>query len=85
VSRYYYDPETGAAEFALVVADPYQGHGLGHHLMSRLIDVAKDRGVRRLIGLVLRENRTMLELLQALGFTVTPADDPDAVEAALVL
>jgi acetyltransferase len=53
--------------------------------MSRLIDVAKDRGVRRLIGLVLRENRTMLELLQALGFTVTPADDPDAVEAALVL
>jgi acetyltransferase len=85
VSRYYFDPETGSAEFALLVADPYQGRGLGHHLMQRLIEVAKDRGVKRLTGLVLRENRPMLDLLRPLGFTATPSDDPTTVEAVLEL
>jgi acetyltransferase len=85
VSRYYFDPETGSAEFALLVADPYQGRGLGQHLMRRLIEVAKDRGVKRLTGLVLRENRPMLELLRGLGLTATPSDDPAAVEAVLEL
>jgi acetyltransferase len=85
VSRYYYDPETGSAEFALLVADPYQGRGLGQHLMRRLLEVARDRGVRRLTGLVLRENRPMLELLRALDFTATPSDDPAAVEVVLEL
>jgi acetyltransferase len=85
VSRYYYDPETGAAEFAVTVADPYQGRGLGDHLLRRLIEVARDRGVKRLTGLVLRENRPMLELLRHLGFTVAPADDANAVEVVLEL
>ena len=60
--------------FALLVADPYQGRGLGHHLMERLIKVARDRNVKRLTGLVLRENRPMLELLKNLGFTASPAE-----------
>ena len=85
MSRYYLDPETGSAEFALVVADPFQGHGLGRHLMEWLIYVARDRGVRRLVGLVLRENRPMLELLRSLGFTAAPSDEPTAVEAVLEL
>src|SRR5262249_24228230 len=36
VSRYYLHPETAAAEFAVVVQDPWQGRGLGWHLMQRL-------------------------------------------------
>ena len=56
VSRYYLNPETGEAEFALVVGDAHQRQGLGRHLMQRLIDIARERGVRRLAGLVLREN-----------------------------
>ena len=39
------EPETGAAEFAVVVSDPNQGRGLGHHLMERLI--AESAGSRR--------------------------------------
>jgi acetyltransferase len=85
VSRYFRDSETGTAEFAVVVADPYQGRGLGYHLMRRLIDVGRDRGVRRLTGLVLRENRTMLDLLQSLGFSTATSDEPSAVEATLEL
>jgi acetyltransferase len=85
VARYSVDPATGAAEFAVLVADPHQGRGLGRHLLERLIAVAKDRGVRRLTGLVLRENRPMLHVVQRLGFALTPSDDPAAVEAVLEL
>src|SRR5262249_36175880 len=52
VSRYHLLPETGVAEFAVVVGDAWQGKGLGRHLMQRLIDVARQRGVRRLAGLI---------------------------------
>jgi acetyltransferase len=69
VSRYYLSPETGAAEFALVVGDAYQRQGLGRHLMERLIGVAKERGIRKLTGLILAENLPMLRLTAALGFT----------------
>jgi acetyltransferase len=85
VSRYYLDPETGSAEFAVVVSDPNQGRGLGYHLMERLITVARDRGVKRLTGLVLSENSPMLDLLRHLGFRPEPTNDPTAVEAALDL
>jgi len=47
VSRYYLDPETGVAEYAVVVSDAWQGRGLGWQLMKKLIDVARQGGVRR--------------------------------------
>jgi len=50
VSRYYLNVETGDAEFAVVVGDEWQGQGLGYHLMERLIAVARQRSVKRLIG-----------------------------------
>jgi acetyltransferase len=76
VSRYYLNPETGDAEFALVVSDAYQRQGLGRHLMQRLIAVARERGVKRLVGQVLAENAPMLRLLNSLGFSPpVPVED----------
>jgi acetyltransferase len=85
VSRYYLQPETGTAEFALVVGDAWQGKGLGWHLMERLIAVARERGVKRLAGSVLRENDAMLRLMKDLGFTVRSTDDYGVVEAGMDL
>jgi acetyltransferase len=76
VSRYYLHPETGSAEFALVVSDAYQRQGLGRHLMQRLVRIAQERGVRRLVGQVLAENTPMLHLLRSLGFSPpVPVED----------
>jgi acetyltransferase len=75
VSRYYLHPETGDAEFALVVRDACQRQGLGRHLMQRLIAIARERGVKRLVGIVLRENGPMLALTKSLGFS-----DPEPIE-----
>jgi acetyltransferase len=69
VSRYYLHPETGAAEFALIVGDAHQRKGLGRHLLTRLIDIARERGVRKLVGQILRENEQMLALTASLGFS----------------
>ncbi|MBI2805832.1 MAG: bifunctional acetate--CoA ligase family protein/GNAT family N-acetyltransferase [Planctomycetes bacterium] len=85
VSRYYMNPQTRAAEFAVIVRDAYQGEGLGQHLMECLITVARERGVRQLNGAVLRENGRMLALAKDLGFREGTAVDRDAVKVVLDL
>ncbi len=85
VSRYYLNPETGEAEFALVVGDAHQRQGLGRHLLGRLIEVARERGVKRLTGLVLRENGPMLALTHSLGFGPPEAVDDGVVRVGLDL
>ncbi|MFO0964878.1 MAG: bifunctional acetate--CoA ligase family protein/GNAT family N-acetyltransferase [Gemmataceae bacterium] len=85
VSRYYMNPETRSAEFAVVVSDRYQGKGLGQHLMERLIDVARQRGVKTLIGMVLRENAAMLGLAKELGFSVPTDLGDESVRVTLRL
>jgi acetyltransferase len=85
VARYYMNPQTRSAEFAVVVTDAWQGHGVGQHLMERLIAVARARGVRQLVGLVLSENGPMRKLAQELGFQEGPATERDAVQVVLAL
>lgn len=85
VARYFLFPPTGEAEFALVVGDGHQGQGLGRHLMQRLIAVARERGVRRLTGLVLRENGPMLALVSSLGFRPSSVSEADVVGVQLDL
>jgi acetyltransferase len=85
VSRYYMDPESREAEFAVIVNDHAQGQGLGQHLMERLIDVARQRGVKQLVGSVLRDNAKMLALSKEIGFTVDPGPSGDIVTVRLTL
>ena len=44
VSRYFTDPDNESCEFALVVADNWQGRGIGPIMMNRLFDAAKRQG-----------------------------------------
>ena len=61
------DEET--AEFAILVRSRLKGHGLGWLLMQRVIDYAKEKGLRRVYGDVLVENTTMLQMCAELGFS----------------
>jgi len=63
------------SEFAIVVADRLQGRGLGQLLMEELIESARARGWPRIEGIILWNNHHMLELMHALGFTVTPSPE----------
>ena len=59
-------------EFALVVADDWQRFGLGRRLMGALIECARAKGFRSIVGDVLGNNPKMLRLMQGLGFAVQP-------------
>lgn len=86
VCRYVLNPDGASCEFAIVVAEAWQGRGLGRHLMTRLLAIARERGIERMTGQVLLANPRMLDLLAKLGFTLTASRDaPELKEAALVL
>jgi RimJ/RimL family protein N-acetyltransferase len=68
VGRISIDPDSGDAEFGLIVGRLLAGNGLGSHLLRRLIQWCRRRGVRAIYGDVLIENGAMLELTDALGF-----------------
>ena len=69
VARYIALPQPGRCEFALVVADAWQGHGIGYRLMQTLIGFAREGGFASMEGYVLAANHKMMELMQALGFS----------------
>ncbi|VTU27446.1 Succinyl-CoA ligase [ADP-forming] subunit alpha [Variovorax sp. PBL-H6] len=78
VSRYFTNPDQSSCEFSLVVADDYKGQGLGSRLLESIIDVARDKGLAEIVGLVLSNNAEMLKLVRRLGFAVRPfPEDPD--------
>jgi len=70
VARYFPDPDRFNAEFAVAVGDAWQGRGVGHQLMLRLIDCATAAGYRELSGSILTANGNMLDMVRNLGFAV---------------
>jgi len=78
VSRYITNPDQSSCEFSLVVADDYNGKGLGSRLMESIMEVAREKGLTEIDGLVLANNAGMLKLMKNLGFAINRfADDPD--------
>jgi acetyltransferase len=78
VSRYVTNIDQSSCEFSLVVADDSTGKGLGSRLMESIMDVAREKGLAEIEGLVLVKNPGMLKLMKSLGFSVKPfAEDPD--------
>jgi len=83
VSRLVMDAEHQTAEFAIIVADPWQGKGLGPRLVQGAIDIARDQGVKKLFGDVLPQNQPMLDLARRLGFTLKRRDEMMRLEMDL--
>lgn len=78
VSRYITNPDQSSCEFSLVIADDFSGKGLGTRLMESIIDVARDKELQVIEGLVLAGNAEMLKLMRKLGFSIkTFPGDPD--------
>ncbi|RYZ74721.1 MAG: GNAT family N-acetyltransferase [Lysobacteraceae bacterium] len=72
VSRYAVDSSRRACEFAVVVADAWQGKGLGTALMNCLKTLATERGMQTMTSVDLAENWEMRDLAAALGFHSSP-------------
>jgi acetyltransferase len=70
VSRMVMAADRSTAEFAVIVADPWQGKGLGPKLVERITEIAREQGVKLLHGDVLAQNQPMLEMVKRLGFSI---------------
>jgi GNAT superfamily N-acetyltransferase len=66
VVRYDREPGEERAEYAAIVEDGWQDHGIGMALTRRLIAAAQDNGVRYFYAMVIGKNTRMLELLRRL-------------------
>ena len=82
VCRYVANPDGASCEFAVVIADDWQRKGLGRRMLALLVDTARARGLRSMIGHVLAENRGMLQLCQSLGFVVSDSPEGPMVRRA---
>jgi acetyltransferase len=81
VARYVRTQGTDTAEIAVVVADEWQGKGIGCKLLKDLRDIAHGAGIKHLEARVLPDNSRMLQLAQTLGFRIKPrGEDFSAVE-----
>jgi RimJ/RimL family protein N-acetyltransferase len=68
MAQYSADPYPDRCDFALLVADGWQGMGIGRQLLRALIGFARRAGFERIEGEVLAENQPMLRLAQSMGF-----------------
>jgi acetyltransferase len=77
VARYARYPDAERAEIAVVVADAWQGKGIGSRLLLDLRNIARDAGIRQLEASILLENKRMLDLARTLGFSIRPVRSGD--------
>ena len=74
------NPDGESVEFALAVGDAWQKCGVGRKLMTALIDCARMKGYRAVVGDVLAANGKMFNLMTSLGFTIHPIPNDTAVK-----
>lgn len=74
-ARYAANRDGRSCEFSVVIADDWHKSGIGGLLIGALIRYARASGFNTMEGIVLRENRTMVKFVRALGFEITPVEE----------
>jgi GNAT superfamily N-acetyltransferase len=84
VARFVRLPDSpGEAEFAVTVADDWQGRGVGTVLIKALVRRAREEGIRGFRALVLASNEPMLGLMGDFGPVERMHSEGGAVELRL--
>ena len=84
VVRLSIEPDGKAGEIAFIVADPWQGLGLGTKMIDYMIEICKDKQLEKIYAIMLAENRRAIGIMKQMGFTVEYLED-GTVEATLNL
>jgi acetyltransferase len=71
-----------SAHVAVVVADAWQGRGIGGRLLRMVVEAARARGIVRLEGEILAENTAVRALLERIGFSFRR--DPESADVLLI-
>jgi acetyltransferase len=76
---------TNDARLSVLIADPYQGIGLGGELIRRCVDIARQEKLDNLTAIMTVDNQSMQHIFQNLGFVIEPTNDEKLVSARLKL
>jgi RimJ/RimL family protein N-acetyltransferase/acyl CoA:acetate/3-ketoacid CoA transferase beta subunit len=77
IGSYYLSRATNMAEVAFTVAKEYRNQGLANHIISKLIDIAKEKGVRGFEGEVLKFNDPMIHILRNVPYATQFTSEDD--------
>jgi acetyltransferase len=83
VSRLIHQEDGRSATLAVVIADDFQGRGLGEELMRRTLAAARAEKIGRVLLHFLPDNARMSKLARKLGFALT--EDGETIGGELVL
>jgi acetyltransferase len=75
VARLSRAPMAGEAEIGVIVADKFQHQGLGAELIKKLIDIARNEKIKRIVADFHSENSAIRHLAKHGGATVTRTSD----------
>jgi acetyltransferase len=62
------------AEYSILIADQFQGRGLGNLMTDYIIDIARDRKINKIVASVLSQNTAMIKLFEKWGFKFDKSD-----------
>ena len=85
VGRLVKSQEANEAEFAMLIGDAVQHHGLGTEMLRRLIEIARAEKLTRVTADILPENEHMLHVSKLLGFRLRHSTEEHVVKAELLL
>jgi len=83
VVRIITDPDNESAEYAIVVGDPWQRQGLGTVMTDYILEIARNRGIKKIYAYLLKDNIEMLHLFLKFKFTHQKEEDMYRVELSL--
>lgn len=83
VGRLIIEPDRKRGEFAVLVADDFQGKGLGTKLVDTIIEVAMEKKLSSIYGIILPENTRMINLCKKMGFEIKHRGEDVYVELKL--
>ncbi|OGS55810.1 MAG: hypothetical protein A3K60_04200 [Euryarchaeota archaeon RBG_19FT_COMBO_56_21] len=67
LGSYHLNPATHRAEIAFMMADAWQGKGIGTYMMQALVKIAKSKKIKGFTAEVMRDNVAMIALMQKAG------------------
>jgi acetyltransferase len=84
VGRLTIEPDGKTGEIAFIVRDKWQGLGLGAKLVDYVIEIAAEKGIKRIVAIIMRQNHKAINLVEKMGFQLKKQDE-DTVIATLQL
>lgn len=62
------------AEYSILIADHFQGRGLGNIMTDYILEIARDRKIQKIVASVLSQNTSMIRLFEKRGFKFDKSD-----------